>query len=212
MTETTPSRQLPEIYLTPRAAETARAAGIIAVRPNLEGIETARDFINARMFKHPEYRFPAVEEVSELTFLMRWAGKGNKLMWQWDTIFDRAKPGDRWLNGWQIDEKPSTDPYEGYRSRVTKGELDPAKTVEMHIEDWSVPELGRKLAAGVMHKWHGRSEKNLFQKLGQDFYEALEPESASRATEVDFAGYALHEARVTQPFDLILARDQRPGA
>jgi len=204
MTEIPIGPTTPDIYLTPRAAETALAAGIVAVRPNIEGIHAVRDYVNER-FTAPEYRFP--EEVNELTFLMRWSGKGNKLMWQWDTIYDRAKPNDRWINGWALtvnevdaarlgDERPHT---------VFKRDLDPAKTVEIHIDDWENPDFASKFAQGVLFKHHGRSQKSLYDNLVRDVYEALDTESVTRHKFGKQAGGQIPKdpAVITTPFTLL---------
>src|SRR5687767_1422612 len=92
----------PQLYMTPRAAETAIGAGIIAVRPNLEIIEGIKAYADETMAS-PEYRFPC--EIAELNIVMRWSGRGNairipRIIDQWDTLFAEAPPNQPYLNSW----------------------------------------------------------------------------------------------------------------
>ncbi len=200
MTELSIAPTRPDIYLTPRAAETALAAGIVAVRPNITGITAVRDFVNERV-SNPGYRFP--ENVDELAFVMRWSGAGNRLITKWDTIFDKAKPETQYLHGWAL-AQASVDAArldEPMPLSVRRADLSPATTVEVNIEDWDNPKFAERFASGVLFKWHGREQKSLVDRLAGDVFEAFDSESRARFGHAAAAGELdVTPAGLIQPF------------
>lgn len=181
-------------YVTERAAETALAANVVQVRALKPEIELVRDFVNEHT-TNPLYQFPA--EIDELSFVFRWGGKGNKLMWNmplfgqrgWDTMLHNADPDTRFLNAWNISQQNLDQlrlgdvPLES----ETLVEMNPFTTVEITVEDWEKPNLTQKFVSGVLFNRAQRRGRAAVDNLRQDVFEAFDPESKNRFKLVDMA-------------------------
>jgi hypothetical protein len=193
-----PSLLAQNVYLTPRCADAAIGMGFIAIRPNIEVIREVRDFVNERMTS-TDYQIP--EDVEEHTFLMRWAGKEGKYLWQWDTIFEKVrknKPNTPYLNS-RLITQPRIDALnlgDHLDDEVLAGKLDVSRTQELHIADWDNPDFAQKMVSGLLFKWHGRSDLSFMQRLQRDVNDAFDAESNRRFAVAKQGGQELHE-----PFD-----------
>lgn len=185
------------VYLTQRAAETALAAGVVQILPLKPEIALVAEFVNSKMTA-PEYRFP--EDIDEVAFVMRWAGKGNKVIWNWDTRLHKAEPRTCFMNAWDISPQNIAqlsvggEPLESRRLR----DLDPLNTIEISVEDWAKPDWARKIAVGALFNQARRRGKSFSEKLERDIFEAFDPESVRR---FDVANAA---AVIGRPFEDLL--------
>jgi len=181
-------------YVTERAAETALMANVVQVRALKPEIELVRDFVNEHT-TNPLFQFPA--EIDELSFVFRWGGKGNKLMWNmplfgqrgWDTLLHTADQDTRFLNAWNISQQ-SLDQLrlgEVPLESSTLAELNPYTTVEITVEDWEKPNLTQKFVSGVLFNRAQRRGRTTMDNLRQDVFEAFDPESKNRFRLVDMA-------------------------
>lgn len=181
-------------FLTARAAETALAANVVQVRAVKPEIELIRDFVNTHT-TDPRYQFPA--EIDELSFVFRWGGKGNKLMWRmplfgqqgWDTTLHNADSNTRFLNAWNISQRALDELRLGDipAGSETLNEMNPYTTVEITVEDWEKPNLTQKFVSGVLFNRAQRRGRSTTENLSRDVFEAFDRESLNRFNLVDVA-------------------------
>lgn len=186
-----------QVYLTPRAAETAMAAGIAAIRPLAPEVGLIKKFVNSQM-TNPAYRFP--ENADDLNYVLRWGGKGAKWIWQLDTQLHKAGDDTRFVNGWDLSPRPLTQTHLGGVALASKtlGELGRENTIELTVADWENPNLAQKLAEGVLFNQAERRNRSVVGNVAQDVIEAFNREALSRFDVAKAAGV------IGRPFDDLL--------
>ncbi|HSX08125.1 MAG TPA: hypothetical protein VLG11_04495 [Candidatus Saccharimonadales bacterium] len=186
-----------QVYLTPRAAETAMAAGIAAIRPLKPEVGLIKTFVNSQM-TNPAYRFP--ENTDDLNYVLRWGGKGAKWIWQWDTQLHKTGDNTRFINGWDLSPGPLTQTYIGEVALASRtlGELGRENTIELTVENWENPNLAQKLAEGVLFNQAERRNRSVAGNVAQDVTEAFNREALSRFDVAKAAGV------IGRPFDDLL--------
>ncbi len=150
-------------------------------------------------------RFP--ESLDDLSVVMCWSGKGNRIIGKWDTMFDNAPPHAPYINGWALSTQIWTATQLGDRALLsaTRSELDPAKTIEMSVPDWENPEFAKQFTKGVLFSLFGRSQKSRVELVARDVYEAFDVKSMQRYKRAREAGTLFEDPLDTvEPFVRLL--------